>query len=149
MDLLKCKEELAKKKKRLEQQEQLLKVKERKKRTSQHIKLGQMVENAGLSELPTSLLQGALIEIASLRNEQSAKNRWQVLADEAISSGAKEGRTPLIVSISECSADAKARLKEFRFRWNRFRNEWYGEANLKELSDALKPYNAVIEKVAS
>ena len=72
----KKKKEIKLKKSRLEAQEKLLKLKERKKRTRVLIEIGGTAVKAGIDHLNTNILLGAFLELKEKEKDEGTINRW-------------------------------------------------------------------------
>ncbi len=70
------KEQLAKKKAKIEAREKLLKVKERQFRIRKFIQIGELAFKTGIDILDTTILLGAFVEIQEKSNEQETLKTW-------------------------------------------------------------------------
>ena len=142
------KKKIAESKKRIEYQEKMLREKERKLKTRVQIKKGSLVEKAGLFDLSDSALFGALLELKKLSENKRKISEWEKSGEEFKNSHVKNNTTPLIISFGEdASPEANIVLKKMKFKWNRFRQEWYGNAVKPEVEKALENYNVKIESL--
>lgn len=138
-ELEKKKEALKLKKSRIEHQERLLKLKERKNRTRVLIEIGGVAAKAGIDHLNTNTLLGAFLEIKEKEKEESVVKRWTKKGAEALDMDKKENGEPLIVTFSEePEKRIKTQIRKEGLRWNRFRREWQGFARRTTLEKLLK-----------
>ena len=146
------KERLERQKARLQSQEQKLKTLERKKRTRRLIELGGLIVKAELEELNNNTLLGALLSLKQhITNNETILHEWTekgAKAFEALDQDQSIGtdKIPLVITFkSEPSRELKSQLRDFNFKWNPFRKEWYGYGNLYELKSIIKSANRTIE----
>jgi len=121
------KKKLEQKKARLTAEENKLKIKERKMRTRHLIEVGGLVAKAGIDMLPSNTLYGALLSLShALENDTKIKDTWTKLGSSKFDKEAKE-TTPVIIKFEEKeSKGTRDNLRTHNLRWNKFRNEWYG-----------------------
>lgn len=139
------KEKLAQTRARLEKRQKLVNEKERKIRLKKIIELGELVIKAGLEELDTEVLFGALLEIKELSAIKGSIKKWTDRRDAWLNLNHPQR---LIVSFEEDSSiEAINILRSKKFKWNSFRQEWYGFGNKDELLTILGKGNAKIAEV--
>jgi len=138
-ELEKKKEALKLKKSRIEHQERLLKLKERKNRTRLLIEVGGVASKAGIDHLNTNTLLGAFLEIKEKEQEEGLIKRWTKKGAEALDLDKKKNGEPLIVTFAEePEKKIKNEIRQAGLRWNRFRKEWQGFAKRATLEKLLK-----------
>ena len=138
-DLEKKKEALKLKKSRIEHQERLLKLKERKNRTRQLIEIGGIASKAGIDHLNTNTLLGAFLEIKEKAEEEAIFKQWTKKGAEALDVLEKQNGEPLILTFSEEPKKAvKVKIRGAGLKWNRFRREWQGYAKKAHLEKLLE-----------
>lgn len=131
------KRKIADKKKQIQMKERLLQAKSRKEKTKSLIRLGELFEKAQIHGMDHDILLGALLEIKD-HSSDVQQHRWKERA-EAFKESQSDSRVPLIISFSsEPEQEVLSRLKEMKFRWNKFRNEWYGYGVESEARAILK-----------
>lgn len=138
---------LQQKKSRLILEEAKLKIRLRKMRVRQLIELGGLVVKAELDNLPTNTTFGALLTLkSSLDNNPDIKTSWTKIGKEKFDAESL-GKTSLILSFTEQpSAEIREQLRSHNLRYNRFRNEWYGETlNFDGLKEVVKDSKHSIE----
>ena len=121
---------LEQKKNRLIAEETRLRLKERKARTRYLIENGGLVTKAGLDNLPTNALYGALLFLKEqLDDKPEIMSTWIVKGNKAFNKEQKT-LTPVICKFaSEPTKEIRTLLRSFGLRFNRFRSEWYGNIN--------------------
>ena len=129
---------LQQKKNRLIAEETKLKLKMRKMRTRLLIELGGLVVKAGLDHLPTNVFYGALLSLAStLETNPNIKQIWTQQGQAAFDLEQQNKTSVILAFTAQPDAETRNLLRTHGLRFNRFRNEWYGEAleliTLKEL----------------
>lgn len=138
-ELEKKKEALKLKKSRIEHQERLLKLKERKNRTRLLIEVGGVASKAGIDHLNTNTLLGAFLEIKEKEQEEGLIKRWTKKGAEALDLDKQQNGEPLIVTFAEePEKKIKNEIRQAGLRWNRFRKEWQGFAKRATLEKLLK-----------
>jgi hypothetical protein len=138
-DLDKKKEALKLKKSRIEHQERLLKLKERKNRTRLLIEVGGIASKAGIDHLNTNTLLGAFLEIKEKGKDEGVIKEWTRRGAETLDVDKQQNGEPFGVTFAEEPEKAvKVKLRGMGLRWNRFRREWQGFAKKVELEKLLK-----------
>jgi hypothetical protein len=138
-EIEKKKEALKLKKSRIEHQERILKLKERKNRTRILIEIGGIASKAGIDHLNTNTLLGAFLEIKKKEKEEEMIKRWTKKGAEAFYLDREKNGEPLIVTFNEePEKKIKTQIRQEGLRWNRFRKEWQGFAKRATLENLLK-----------
>jgi hypothetical protein len=146
-NLIEEKEKIEHTKKKIELKERQLKDKQRKSEVKEYIRLGQIVQKSGISHLSENALLGSLVQIAEESKSQKNIDRWESAGAELL---AIDPKTPLIISSAEYTdKELRNAIKNLNFKWNSFRNEWYGHGNLTSVQEALKAFKVTIEKVTA
>lgn len=142
-----AKRALAEKKEKLIKKEKLLKEKERKLRTRKLIHLGSLFEKAELDHFDSMQLFGALLEIKPMLSDDATLTHIAKKGKEAFDQKHKDTHlSPLAVSFENPPPKSLLlRLKQLGFKWNRFRNEWYGTADQQSLAKELEKASPKIE----
>jgi len=148
-ELEKKKKALKLKKSRIEHQERLLKLKERKNRTRILIAIGGIASKAGIDHLNTNTLLGAFLEIKEKEKEEGMLNRWTKKGAEAFDlDKEKNGEAVILTFESEPDKKVKTKIREAGLRWNRFRKEWQGYAKRENLEKLLKGTEHQIQTIS-
>lgn len=139
-------ESLTNKKKQLDAKARKLQEVSRKEKTKSLIRLGSIVEKAGLLDLDQNALLGALIEIAEKSSDKSNINSWKRIAESQISS--VKDRVAIIMSVEDCDLNTSKDIsKKHKLKWNSFRKEWYGYADIDQLKVDTKGLKVSIQTV--
>ena len=140
---------LEQKKARMILEEARLKFKERKMRTRALIEKGGLVTKAGLDDLPTNALYGALLSLKKdLDDNENLLAAWVVKGNAAFNAETKNS-TPVILKFpEEPNSDIRAFVRSHGLRFNSFRSEWYGNAlRLDELKTSLGKIQYNLEEI--
>ena len=125
------KQKIIEKQQKLEAKLKKLKEKERKNKVKSLIALGKLFQQAKLDHLDQNTLLGALIQLKQQANNSEICKQWKDLGQRQ---EIKEEKIPF--SISFYSTPSKTTINNLRqhgFKWNRFRQEWYGYSSPKTI----------------
>jgi hypothetical protein len=130
---------LEQKKARVAMEETKLKIKERKMRTRALIEKGGLITKAGLDHLPTNALYGGLLSLKkNLNTNENLLSSWIVHGNAAFNSETKNSIPVILKFDDEPSSDIRTFIRSHGLRFNRFRQEWYGNTTtLDELRESL------------
>ncbi|MDN3505436.1 MAG: conjugal transfer protein TraD [Rhabdochlamydiaceae bacterium] len=151
MHIEKQQKEIDEKRKKLIEKEKKLKANLRKEKIRKKIQLGEIVELASIDPLSKISLLGALLEIKTLARDEEKIKQWEEKGTSYLNSKNKTDGEQLIVSFpsSQAPVELKNALKSLKFRWNSYRQEWYGISKLSDVENILKETNAKVERVNS
>ena len=128
------KQRLEQKKARMRLEETRLKLKERKTRTRHLIEIGGLVTKAGLNDLPTNTLYGALLFLSNeLKNNDSIRSAWTIKGNSAFNKEKQDSKPVILSFASEPIKEVRDTIRSLGFRFNKFRKEWYG--NVKDMEE--------------
>jgi len=148
-DIVAKKVKLEQKKSRLIMEEVKLKLQERKQRTRQLIELGGLVVKAGLDNLDSNTLYGAMLFLKSSMqgNEQIIKS-WTQTGSAAFEVEEKT-RHAVILTFQHVPEQAiRDAIRQYGLRWNALRQEWGGYVmELQALKDLLGDMQHKIELI--
>lgn len=115
-------------------EETRLKLKERKASTRHLIEIGGLVTKAGLDDLPTNTLYGALLSLSDeLKSNDSIRSACSIKGNSAFNKE-KQDTKPVILSFaSEPIKEVRNTIRSLGLRFNKFRKEWYG--NVKDMEE--------------
>ncbi len=131
----------------LKRKEKILAEKERKMSERQLINIGKLASKAQINHLDDQALLGAFLEIASHLTNNSKLQSWEEQAKKHLNSKSEIG-DPLAIKFKEQpNKDIVNLLKNAKFKWNRFRREYYGRGNRSEMAKILKNVDCKIEVV--
>jgi hypothetical protein len=119
---------------RLAEAEAKLKLAEKKARTRQLIETGTIVEKAGLIDLKTEALYGALLSLKDGAKTNKQIDQWTSAGLQALSEEAEAASSePIIMEFSaELDKQTAADLRSIGFRYNKVLRHWEGMANVRE-----------------
>lgn len=143
------KQALELKKNRLKQLESHVKLMERKSRTRRLIELGGLIAKAGLDDLESNALLGALLEIKERTEDVKVVKAW---AHKGGAAFAKENndKSPVIVKFeSKPDEEIRYKIRELGLKWNAIRQEWQGYVFLHNLKETLRNQKASISQISS
>lgn len=151
---------LAERQARLEQQRARLQLEEsrlkeagRKARTRRLIESGGLVDKAGLLELDSAVLYGALLQVAADARSSERVEQWRVAGGRAFDHEAKAreaGREPLVLTLpAPASAPLQAQLRKLGFRWSKVLRHWEGLALHVEADALATEHGGAVRRVGA
>ena len=151
---------LAERQARLDQQRAKLQLEEnrlkeagRKARTRRLIEAGGLMDKAGLLDLDSAVLYGALLQVAADANNGERVEQWRVAGGRAFDREAKardEGREPLVLTLPDAaSAPLQAQLRKAGFRWSKVLRHWEGLALYDEASTLATEHGGAVRRVGA
>ena len=130
---------LEQKKVRSQQQEAILKLKERKARIRHLIAIGGLVVKAQIDHLPSDVLLGACLYIKdSIQKDSHIVNSWKKLGTTIFEQETKN-KTPVLLKLDQKpELSIRTLIRSRGLKWNALRQEWYGYAeNIASLKKEL------------
>jgi hypothetical protein len=142
------------KKKELETKKKLLVEKEKQKaarlKSKRFAIIGKMVSLASIDHLDDSTLLGAFLEIKKISDSQDKITFWKNSGDAFLAKEVTNGEAPLSISFNgEIGKNEKDIMKSIGFRFNKFRNEFYGYGNVESIKNKLNGFNHRVETLNS
>ena len=133
------KKKLEQKKARVKQEELMLKLKERKSRVRHLIELGGLVTKAGIDNLPSDILLGALLSLKESLNENDRIiSSWKIIGETFFTKEIKDKIAILLTFKEQPDSDIRTLIRSHGLKWNALRKEWYGYINsLEKLKEDL------------
>jgi len=121
------KEKLEQKKARLQQQETLLKLRERKARVRHLIEVGGLAVKAEIDHLSTDVLFGAFLSLRQAFEKDDVHiNEWRKIGEKAFKVEI-QNKLGIILKLPEKpEQEIRNKLRGHNLRWNALRQEWYG-----------------------
>ncbi|MBY0333006.1 MAG: conjugal transfer protein TraD [Acetobacteraceae bacterium] len=117
---------------RLAEQEAKLKLAERKARTKRLVEAGALAEKAGLLELDTNALYGALLSLREGADKPKQVEQWAALGGRTFAREARardEGKLPALLTFpGPLAKEASAALRAAGFRFSKVMRHWEGLA---------------------
>lgn len=150
LELQEKKKKLDNQKKKLLLKEKILRDKEKKKEVLKLQEIGRLAKLANITHLNEQVLFGAFIEIAKKTSDQNQIVLWKKIASD-VPQGNQNNENTKIYAISfkeDPSLEIKESLKNMNFKWNKFRKEFYGSANLETLKVLLKSTEQKIDEIS-
>ena len=133
----------------LKNQEQSLKIKERKFRTRHMIEMGGLVTKASLDHLPHNILFGALLSLQKQLNDPQVLKQWEYAGGQAFKNEQKiKSTTAVVIKFNTTPSDEiKILLKASSCKWNKIRKEWEGllsQEQRQTISEAMREGDGTI-----
>lgn len=149
---------LAERQVRLEQQRARLQMEEnrlreagRKARTRRLIEAGGLVDKAGLLDVDSAVLYGALMQVAAEARNAERVEQWRVVGGRAFDRETKAraaGREPLVLTLpSPATAPLQAGLRKAGFRWSKVLRHWEGMALYDEAAALAEEHGGAVQRV--
>jgi hypothetical protein len=136
---------------RLQLEENRLREAERKARTRRLIEAGALVEKAGLLELESNTLYGALLAAASALVDPARLEAWHKAGGQAFDREAKAreaGKEPLILILEGAQPTAvTTRLRQAGFRWSKVMRHWEGLVRPDEAQALAAEFGGTVQRV--
>ena len=128
------KEKVERNKRKLQKQEMLIKMRERKARTRHLIELGGLIQKADIGHLPSDMLLGALLSLRKqLDQDPPITSIWQSIGSDAFEKEAKDKVGVILKFEAKPTVTLRQKIRSHGLKWNNLREEWYGY--LKDLDD--------------
>jgi hypothetical protein len=138
---------------RLAEQEAKLKTAERKARTRHLIEAGGLVDKAGLLDLDTNALYGALLSLRDGADDKDQLGKWSALGGRAFAREARlrdEGKEAIVLTFpAPLAKDATMALRQAGFRFSKVLQHWEGLARLAEAESLATAHGGVARRIAS
>jgi hypothetical protein len=136
---------------RLADAEAKLKLDERKQRTRRLVEAGALVEKAGLLELGSNTLYGALLSLRDGVDNPKQTEQWTLLGGRTFVREAvarDEGKQPMLLTFTaSLPKDAVAALRKAGFRYSKIMQHWEGLARLDDAEGLAKPYGGTVRRI--
>lgn len=141
---------LKEKKKSLEAKQKLLMEKEKQKAARLNYKkysnIGKIAFKAGIEKLDDSMLLGAFLEIAKQSSSIEKINLWKELGESRINKEKADGEIAVSISFNgKIGQNEKSTMRSLGFRYNKFRNEFYGYGVEEQINQKLNGFDYKIE----
>jgi hypothetical protein len=137
---------------RLAEQEARLKDAERKVRTRRLIQAGGLVDKAGLLDLESNALYGALLSLHDGLGDPEQVTRWAALGGRAFAREARledEGKETIILAFpAPLARDATTALRAAGFRFNKLMRHWEGRARFADADVLAKTHGGAVRRAA-
>ena len=138
---------------KLAEQEARLKDAERRARTRRLIEAGGLVDKAGLLELDSNALYGALLSLRDAANDKTQISQWTALGGRAFAREARlrdEGKEAVVLAFpGPLAKDVTALLRQAGFRFSKVMQHWEGLARFDEAEALATAHDGVARRVAT
>jgi hypothetical protein len=125
----------------------LMQSREKNKRVNQKkiLEISRLIEKAKIQDIDSKTLFGAFLEIAEKSMDKKNLTAWESKANEMESC-----ESMIIISFIKepITNEAKKILKELGFRFNSFRNEYYGKGTIENIKFLFKSFDCKVELVS-
>ena len=136
---------------RLAEREMQLKEAARKARTRCLIQVGGLVEKAGLLELDSNALYGALLTIKTDAGDPDILSRWSALGGRTFAHEARledEGKEPFVITFpAPVSRPVVSALRAAGFRFNKLCQHWEGRAHFDQAEVLANTYGGAVHRI--
>jgi hypothetical protein len=136
---------------RLAEAEAKLKLDERKQRTRRLIEAGALVEKAGLLELDSNALYGALLSLRDGTGDKSKVENWAALGGRTFAREARardEGKEPLLVTFpAPLAKEVTYLLRQAGFRFSKVMQHWEGIARFDDANAIATAHGGSVRRV--
>ena len=137
---------------RLAEQEAKIKFAARKARTRRLVEAGALIEKAGLLELDSNALYGALLSLRDGADDAKQAEQWAALGGRAFAREARlrdEGREPVLLTFpAPLGKDATAALRAAGFRYSKVMQHWEGLARFADADALASAHGGAARQVA-
>jgi hypothetical protein len=138
---------------RLAEQEAKLKDAERRARVRRLIEAGGLIDKAGLLDLDTNALYGALLSLRDGADDKAQVDTWAALGGRTFAHEARlrdEGKEPVIVTFpAPLAKEATNALRAAGFRFSKIMRHWEGLAHVAEAEALATAHGGAARRVAS
>ena len=138
---------------KLAEQQARLKAAERRVRTRRLIEAGGLVDKAGLLELDSKALYGALLSLREGAADKEEVSRWSAFGGRAFAREARlrdEGKEPTVLTFpGPLAKDVTALLRQAGFRFSKVLQHWEGLARFDEANALATAHGGVARRVAA
>ena len=137
---------------RLAEQEAKLKTAERKARTRRLIEVGSLVDKAGLLDLDSKALYGALLSLRDGAGNEKQVANWEALGGRTFAREARlrdEGKEAVILTFpASLTREATSALRGAGFRFSKVLQHWEGLARFEDADALARAHGGTARRVA-
>ena len=138
---------------RLAEAEAKLKLDERRQRTRRLVEAGALLDKAGLLDLDSNALYGALLSLRDHADDKPQVEKWATLGGRAFAREATardEGKEAVLLTFAAPLAkDATTELRRAGFRFSRVLQHWEGLARHDEAAALAKAHGGTARRVGA
>ncbi|CDZ81931.1 Conjugal transfer protein TraD [Candidatus Rubidus massiliensis] len=106
------------------------------------IEIGKMAYKANIHKFDSDLLYGAFLEIQKKSNSEEARNIWKSNLQQ---SNSIDELLPIAIKFEKITKEVDSTLRHLKFKWNRFRKEYFGRSDLETVKKICEKYNGKME----
>jgi len=143
-------EELAKvknRKDRLHHKERILLERARRRDAKRLTEVGKLAKKANIHQLDPDVLLGAFLEIGDLMDQQKNREKWLERAALASNIPSSSASRIVVRFVSKPTEGERKLLQDQSFRWNAFREEFYGRGDMEAIRTLLEDSHCMIEAI--
>ena len=138
---------------KLAEQEARLRDAERRVRTRRLIEAGGLIDKAGLLDLDSNALYGALLSLRDGADDKDQITRWAALGGRAFAREARlrdEGKEAIVLTFpAPLTKDVTATLRQAGFRFSKVLRHWEGLARFDEAEVVVSTHGGTARRVAA
>ena len=138
---------------KLAEQEARLRDAERRVRTRRLIEAGGLIDKAGLLDLDSNALYGALLSLRDGADDKDQLTRWAALGGRAFDREARlrdEGKEAIVLTFpAPLTKDVTATLRQAGFRFSKVLRHWEGLARFDEAEVVVSTHGGTARRVAA
>lgn len=142
---------IAQQKARLAEEEVKIRIEERKARDRKLYTAGGLVEKAGLLDLESNALYGALLSLKEGASGKQQIEQWAALGGRSFAREARlrdEGKEPIVLTFpAPLSKDITATLRGAGFRFSKVLQHWEGLAKPDDAEALTKPHGGTVRRI--
>lgn len=109
--------------------------------------IGRIAVEANIDDLDPVVILGALLSISEKKNDESTLSKWKNTAEKFRSTSTKEQQKLIVKAGQNPAKEVRKIMKDLSFKWNSFRNEFYGQGKPDQLKTLLKDLDCKIDLV--
>jgi hypothetical protein len=137
---------------RLAEQEAKLKTAERKARTRRLIEVGSLVDKAGLLDLESSTLYGALLSLRDGAGDKAQLAKWDALGGRTFAREARlrdEGKEAVVLTFpAPLPKEISTALRGAGFRFSKVLQHWEGLSRLADAEALARQHGGAARRIA-
>ena len=138
---------------RLAEQEARLRDAERRARTRRLIEAGGLIDKAGLLDLDSNALYGALLSLRDGADDKDQITKWAALGGRAFAREARlrdEGKEAIVLTFpAPLAKDVTTTLRQAGFRFSKVMQHWEGLARFDEAEVVASTHGGTARRVAA
>jgi len=142
------KTEIEQKIEKLRMKAKMIKNREARNKAKQFTQIGRLAFRADIGGLPEDVLLGAFLEIKERSHDESVVLSWEKRTAENKRTQQSQTNTPIVVSFATTpEKQTREVMTNLGFKWNSFRQEYYGYEKVESIEEHLAGIDCKIEIV--